>query len=54
VSERELYPKARRLLADEIGHVRGIELSRADDWIEKPTRARDVPVARAAAIRGEH
>jgi RNA polymerase-interacting CarD/CdnL/TRCF family regulator len=33
VSERELYLKARRHLADEIGHIRGIEPSQADDWI---------------------
>jgi RNA polymerase-interacting CarD/CdnL/TRCF family regulator len=33
VSERELYLRARRLLADEIGHVRGIEASQAEDWI---------------------
>jgi len=33
VSERELYLKARRLLADEIGHARGIEPSQAEDWI---------------------
>jgi CarD family transcriptional regulator len=32
-SERELYLKARRLLVDEIGHARGIELAQADDWI---------------------
>jgi RNA polymerase-interacting CarD/CdnL/TRCF family regulator len=34
VSERELYLKARRLLADEIGHVRGIEPCQAEDWID--------------------
>jgi CarD family transcriptional regulator len=33
VGERELYLKARRLLADEIGHARGIEQSQAEDWI---------------------
>lgn len=33
VSERELYLKARRLLADEIGHARGIDQSAAEDWI---------------------
>ena len=32
-SERELYLRARRLLADEIGYVRGIEAAQADDWI---------------------
>ena len=35
VSERELYLKARRLLADEIGLVRGIEPSDAEDWISE-------------------
>jgi CarD family transcriptional regulator len=33
VSERELYMKARRLLADEIGLARGIQASQAEDWI---------------------
>jgi RNA polymerase-interacting CarD/CdnL/TRCF family regulator len=33
VSERELYLKAMRLLADEIGHIRGIEPSQAENWI---------------------
>ena len=33
VSERDLYLKARRLLAAEIGHVRGIGPSQAEDWI---------------------
>ncbi len=33
VSERELYLKARRLLADEIGHARGIDPAAAEDWI---------------------
>jgi len=33
VSERELYLKARRLLADEIGLVRGIEPAEAETWI---------------------
>ena len=33
VSERELYMKARRLLANEIGLVRGIQPAHADDWI---------------------
>ena len=32
-SEQQLYLKARQLLADEIGLVRGIESSEADDWI---------------------
>jgi RNA polymerase-interacting CarD/CdnL/TRCF family regulator len=33
VSERELYLKARRLLADEIGLVCGLEPSDAENWI---------------------
>jgi RNA polymerase-interacting CarD/CdnL/TRCF family regulator len=33
VGERELYLKARRLLADEIGHARCIEQAQAEDWI---------------------
>jgi RNA polymerase-interacting CarD/CdnL/TRCF family regulator len=32
-SERQLYLKARRLLADEIGLARGVESSEADEWI---------------------
>ena len=32
-SEHQLYLKARRLLADEIGLARGVESSEADDWI---------------------
>jgi CarD family transcriptional regulator, regulator of rRNA transcription len=32
-SERQLYLKARRLLADEIGHARGIDAAQADQWI---------------------
>ena len=31
--ERELYLKARRLLADEIGQARGINAAQAEDWI---------------------
>lgn len=31
--ERQLYLKARRLLADEIGHARGIDPAQAEDWI---------------------
>ena len=31
--ERELYLKARRLLADEIGHACGIDPAQAEDWI---------------------
>jgi RNA polymerase-interacting CarD/CdnL/TRCF family regulator len=33
VNERELYLRARRFLADEIGHARGIDPSQAEDWI---------------------
>jgi RNA polymerase-interacting CarD/CdnL/TRCF family regulator len=32
-AERELYERARRLLAEEIGAVRGIDLPAADEWI---------------------
>jgi RNA polymerase-interacting CarD/CdnL/TRCF family regulator len=32
-AERELYLRARRLLAEEVGAVRGIDLPTADDWI---------------------
>jgi RNA polymerase-interacting CarD/CdnL/TRCF family regulator len=34
VTERQLYQKARRLLAEEIGTVRGVESSEADLWID--------------------
>lgn len=34
-SERQLYLKARRLLADEIGVSRGVEPSEADAWITR-------------------
>ena len=34
VSERELYLKARRLLADEIRLSRGVDVAEADAWIE--------------------
>lgn len=33
LGERELYLRARRLLADEIGHARGIDPAQAEDWI---------------------
>jgi len=33
VNERELYLRARRFLADEIGHARGIDPAQAEDWI---------------------
>lgn len=32
-AERELYVRARRLLAEEVGAVRGIDLPTADGWI---------------------
>jgi CarD family transcriptional regulator, regulator of rRNA transcription len=32
-NERELYLRARRFLADEIGHARGIDPEKAEDWI---------------------
>jgi RNA polymerase-interacting CarD/CdnL/TRCF family regulator len=32
-AERELYLRARRLLAEEVAAVRGIDLPTADDWI---------------------
>jgi RNA polymerase-interacting CarD/CdnL/TRCF family regulator len=38
-AERELYERARRLLAAEIGAVRGIDLPAADDWISEPVDA---------------
>jgi RNA polymerase-interacting CarD/CdnL/TRCF family regulator len=34
-AERELYVRARRLLAEEVGAVRGIDLPSADDWISE-------------------
>jgi RNA polymerase-interacting CarD/CdnL/TRCF family regulator len=34
-AERELYVRARRLLAEEVGAVRGIDLPAADDWISE-------------------
>jgi RNA polymerase-interacting CarD/CdnL/TRCF family regulator len=33
VAERQLYVKARRLLADEIGASRGVDPAEADEWI---------------------
>jgi RNA polymerase-interacting CarD/CdnL/TRCF family regulator len=33
LSERNLYLKARQLLAEEIGLARGIDFAEADDWI---------------------
>jgi RNA polymerase-interacting CarD/CdnL/TRCF family regulator len=33
VSERVTLAKARKLLAREIAHIRGVELAEADDWI---------------------
>jgi CarD family transcriptional regulator len=34
-AERELYVQARRLLAEEVGAVRGIDLPTADKWISE-------------------
>jgi RNA polymerase-interacting CarD/CdnL/TRCF family regulator len=34
-AERELYTRARHLLAEEVGAARGIDLATADDWIAK-------------------
>ena len=33
--ERDLFLKARQLLANEIGHVRGLDTSEADNWIDQ-------------------
>jgi RNA polymerase-interacting CarD/CdnL/TRCF family regulator len=33
LTERDLYPKARKLLADEVGASRGVDPSAADAWI---------------------
>ena len=33
--ERDLFLKARRLLSNEIGHVRGLDTSEADHWIDQ-------------------
>lgn len=46
-AERELYTRARRLLADEIGVVRGIDQLAADDWIAEQI-AEPIPVEPAA------
>jgi len=37
-AERELYIRARRLLAEEVGAARGIDLLEADDWITAQIR----------------
>jgi RNA polymerase-interacting CarD/CdnL/TRCF family regulator len=34
-NERDLYLRARRLLSDEIGSARGVDLDAADAWIEE-------------------
>jgi RNA polymerase-interacting CarD/CdnL/TRCF family regulator len=34
-AERELYERARRMLAEEVGAVRGIDLPAADEWISE-------------------
>jgi RNA polymerase-interacting CarD/CdnL/TRCF family regulator len=31
--DRQMYLKARRLLAEEIGHARGVDPTQAEDWI---------------------
>ncbi len=33
LSERDSYKRARRLLASEIGHARGVSIDEADEWI---------------------
>ena len=33
--ERDLFLKARRLLSNEIGHVRGLDTSEVDHWIDQ-------------------
>jgi len=43
VNERELYLRARRLLADEIGHARGIEPAQAEDWITNQLEHANAP-----------
>lgn len=48
VNERELYAKARRLLADEIGHARGIDPAQAEDWITNQLEHATASVAEAA------
>ena len=42
-NERELYLKARRFLADEIGHARGIDPAQAEDWITNQLQHATVP-----------
>jgi RNA polymerase-interacting CarD/CdnL/TRCF family regulator len=46
-AERELYIRARRLLAEEVGAARGIDLLEADDWIGAQIR----PELQAASER---
>jgi RNA polymerase-interacting CarD/CdnL/TRCF family regulator len=48
VSERELYRRAMRLLADEIGHARGIDPAQAEDWITNQLQHAGTPAAAAA------
>ena len=43
VNERELYLRARRFLADEIGHARGIDPARAEDWITNQLESAAAP-----------
>ena len=47
VNERQLYLKAMRLLADEIGHARGIDPAQAEDWITNQLEHASAPVAAA-------
>jgi RNA polymerase-interacting CarD/CdnL/TRCF family regulator len=51
-AEQELYLKARRLLASEIGASRGIDQLDADDWITEQIEQSDGPVARAVTAAG--
>ena len=47
VNERELYVKARQLLAAEIGHARGIDPAQAEDWITNQLEHASAPVVAA-------
>jgi RNA polymerase-interacting CarD/CdnL/TRCF family regulator len=51
-AERELYLKARRLLAVEISVSRGIDPPDADEWITEQIGQSDSPITRAAAPTG--
>jgi RNA polymerase-interacting CarD/CdnL/TRCF family regulator len=58
-AERELYVRARRLLAEEVGAVRGIDLPTADEWITEQldaaieARANEPPGIASKRQRGE-